>query len=106
MKFCTAKHQVINQELKFFPTYAGNQVETEPEEFLTALMTKAKRIVESHNIFSDVHFLAIPSYFNNGERMALKACAEAAQLRNVNLIEEWEAICAEYVFFRQKELAE
>ena len=55
-------------------------------------MTKFKTIYESNGIKTDFLFLSVQSYLNNGERKAIKTCAEAAGFTNVSLVEEWEAI--------------
>lgn len=55
-------------------------------------MTKFKTIYESNGIKTDFLFLSVQSYLNNGERKAIKTCAEAAGFNNVSLVEEWEAI--------------
>ena len=50
-------------------------------------MTKAKSIIEANSIFPEFYFISIPSYLDNGERKAVKMCAEAAGYRNISLVE-------------------
>ena len=61
-----------------------------PEEFLIALFSKLRKTCEINKISPTFSYISTPSYLNSGERKALKACAEAANLHNITLIDDWE----------------
>ena len=66
----------------------------QPEQLLLALMSKVKEIVSQHNYSIYSSYIAIPSYFSNGERLAVRKCAQVIKLGQVHLVDDWVAIAS------------
>ncbi len=72
------------------------------EEVLISLITKAKQIIESHNLYLSLAYLAVPIYFGQEERHSLKKAAEIAFNKPVRIIDDWLSLGAQYAFTRVK----
>lgn len=87
MKYSTNKYRVADNTLIFELEQGNTKIELSAQQIVIALMTKMKSIYESNGIKTDFLFLSVQSYLNNGERKAIKNCAEAAGFANVSLVE-------------------
>jgi molecular chaperone DnaK (HSP70) len=77
----------------------------QPEHLLIALMSKAKRIVENHNMSIEQVFIAIPSYLSHYERKIIKKCAEIAKIcKEPMLVDDWICLATDYSYSKIKQL--
>lgn len=104
LKDCPVKFRVEGERIIFELKQENKPLELLPEQLVTSLFTKFSQICTLNSVTCDSLFITIQSFLNNGEREAIKACAQAAGFKNVGLIEEWEAILSEYYYVRQSEI--
>jgi len=72
------------------------------EEVLISLLSKAKNIIQSHNLQLTLAYIAVPTYIGNEERYILKRCAEIALEKPVRIVDDWTAIATQYAYTRLK----
>lgn len=78
--------------------------ELSSEQLLIALLSKSREIVQSHGINALFCYVSTAGYLSSPERKVLKMCAEVSGFSNVLLVDDWEALGVEYVYFRAEEL--
>ena len=72
------------------------------EEVLISLLTKAKNIIESHNLYLSLCYVAVPIYYGQEERYSLKRSAEIALTKPVRIVDDWLSLSSHYAFTRLK----
>lgn len=78
-----------------------------PEELIAQLLARAKEFAEqgAHQAIKEC-VLTVPGYFNQAERRALLQAAELANLKVLQLINDYMAVALNYGIFRSKDFNE
>lgn len=93
---------VCEKGLEFIVQGKQGDMRVSTEEVLISLISKAKSIIESHQLQLTLAYIAIPTYLGQEERYILKRCAEIALEKPVRIIDDWTAVSAQYVYTRIK----
>ncbi|KAL2739178.1 hypoxia up-regulated protein 1 [Vespula maculifrons] len=76
-----------------------------PEELLAQMLHKGKEFAElSAGQIINEAVITVPGYFNQAERRALLQAAELAEIKVLQLINDYTAVALNYGIFRRKEI--